>query len=93
MMIDVRLLGLKGEILYMTTNIAKMIDHTVLKADTTKEQIETLCEEAKEYKFASVCVNPTWVETASRIIKRYRCKSMYSNWLSIRSKHSGNKSV
>jgi deoxyribose-phosphate aldolase len=53
----------------MTQNIAKMIDHTALKADTTKEQIIKLCEEAKEYNFASVCVNPTWVETAASLLK------------------------
>lgn len=46
-------------------NIAKLIDHTALKADTTKEQILKLCSEAKEYVFASVCVNPTWVKTAA----------------------------
>ncbi|RAK22439.1 deoxyribose-phosphate aldolase [Anoxybacillus vitaminiphilus] len=53
----------------MTTNIAKMIDHTLLKADTTKEQIVKLCEEAKQYHFASVCVNPTWVATAAELLK------------------------
>lgn len=42
-----------------------MIDHTALKADTTKEQIVKLCDEAKEYGFFSVCVNPTWVKTAA----------------------------
>ncbi|WP_439442852.1 deoxyribose-phosphate aldolase [Listeria aquatica] len=46
-------------------NIAKMIDHTALKPETTKEQIEKLTEEAKTYQFASVCVNPTWVKFAS----------------------------
>ncbi len=46
-------------------NIAKLIDHTALKADTTKEQILKLCSEAREYVFASVCVNPTWVKTAA----------------------------
>ncbi|MCT8975642.1 deoxyribose-phosphate aldolase [Clostridium sp. CX1] len=50
-------------------NIAKMIDHTVLKPDTTKEQILKLIEEAREYKFASVCVNPVWVKTASEGLK------------------------
>jgi len=50
------------------TEIAKMIDHTLLKADATKEQIEQLCLEAKEYKFASVCVNPTWVSYASEML-------------------------
>ena len=45
----------------MATELAKYIDHTQLKADTTKEQIEKLVTEAKEYEFASVCINPSWV--------------------------------
>jgi deoxyribose-phosphate aldolase len=53
----------------MSQIIAGMIDHTLLKADATKEQIVTLCEEAKEYSFASVCVNPTWVKTAAELLK------------------------
>ncbi|TWT26190.1 deoxyribose-phosphate aldolase [Planomicrobium sp. CPCC 101110] len=47
------------------TNIASYIDHTLLKAETTQEQIIQLCKEADQYKFASVCVNPAWVETAA----------------------------
>ncbi|MDF2945655.1 MAG: deoxyribose-phosphate aldolase [Bacillales bacterium] len=50
-------------------NVNKLIDHTVLKAETNKQTIEKLCNEAKEYDFASVCVNPTWVKTASEILK------------------------
>lgn len=53
----------------MSNNVAAMIDHTLLKADAKKEQIELLCKEAKEYKFASVCVNPTWVSYASEQLK------------------------
>ncbi|KIO67484.1 Deoxyribose-phosphate aldolase [Caldibacillus thermoamylovorans] len=49
--------------------IAKYIDHTLLKADATKSQIETLCNEAKEYGFFSVCVNPTWVSFAANILE------------------------
>ena len=48
----------------MTENYASYIDHTLLKPEATKEQIVTLCAEAKQYGFASVCVNPTWIETA-----------------------------
>ena len=44
----------------------KYIDHTLLKADASQEQIETLIEEAKKYDFASVCVNPTWVSFAAQ---------------------------
>ncbi|PFK45800.1 deoxyribose-phosphate aldolase [Bacillus cereus] len=50
-------------------NYAKLIDHTLLKPDTKKEAIVTLCEEAKKHDFASVCVNPTWVETAAELLK------------------------
>lgn len=45
-------------------NINKMIDHTLLKPEATKEMIENLCKEAKEYDFKSVYVNPYWVSTA-----------------------------
>jgi deoxyribose-phosphate aldolase len=50
-------------------NIARMIDHTLLKADATKDQIEKLCSEAREYQFASVCVNPVWVKEAAQALK------------------------
>jgi len=53
----------------MNVNIAKMIDHTLLKANTTKEQIIKLCEEAKQCGFASVCVNPTWVALAAELLE------------------------
>ncbi|SFM01885.1 deoxyribose-phosphate aldolase [Gracilibacillus orientalis] len=49
--------------------LANKIDHTALKPDTTNEQIETLCNEAKEYGFFSVCVNPTWVAYAKELLK------------------------
>ena len=42
-----------------------MIDHTLLKPDATKAEIETLCREAMQHGFASVCVNPTWVATCA----------------------------
>lgn len=53
----------------LAKTIAKMIDHTLLKADATKEQIEKICTEAKEYIFASVCVNPTWVKFSAELLK------------------------
>jgi len=42
-------------------SLARMIDHTLLKADATQADVEKLCEEAKRYSFASVCINPGWV--------------------------------
>lgn len=52
----------------MTQQIAGMIDHTLLKANATKAEIVKLVEEAKEYSFASVCVNPIWVKTAAELL-------------------------
>ena len=49
--------------------LAKYIDHTVLKAAAVKTDIETLCQEAKQYSFASVCVNPCWVALCSSLLK------------------------
>src|SRR5438128_11630273 len=46
--------------------VASMIDHTLLKPDATKRQIEELCREAAQFKFATVCVNATWVATCAR---------------------------
>ena len=41
--------------------VAAMIDHTLLKPDATRAEIEKLCREAAEFHFATVCVNPAWV--------------------------------
>ena len=47
-------------------DIAKYIDHTVLAANATQDKIEKLCAEAKEWKFASVCVNTCWMVSVPR---------------------------
>ncbi|HEM4114217.1 deoxyribose-phosphate aldolase [Streptococcus suis] len=49
--------------------LKKYIDHTILKPETTQEQVEKILAEAKEYDFASVCVNPTWVALAAESLK------------------------
>ncbi len=49
--------------------IAGMIDHTVLKPDATPDDITRLCEEAKKYEFASVCVNPSFVPLCADLLK------------------------
>ena len=49
--------------------VAGLIDHTLLKPDATQAEIETLCREAREYSFATVCVNPTWVPLAARLLR------------------------
>src|SRR5512136_619400 len=50
-------------------DLARMIDHTLLKPDATQEQVAQLCFEARKYGFASVCVNPTWVELCAQLLK------------------------
>ena len=49
-------------------NMAKMIDHTLLKPDATPDQIAQLCFEARKHQFASVCVNPTWVKLCAQLL-------------------------
>jgi deoxyribose-phosphate aldolase len=52
-----------------STDVARMIDHTLLKADASQEQIAQLCYEARTYHFASVCVNPAHVKLAAQLLK------------------------
>jgi deoxyribose-phosphate aldolase len=49
-------------------NAAALIDHTLLKPDAARADIERLCREAREYRFATVCINPTWVKLAVRLL-------------------------
>lgn len=48
-----------------TGEVNALIDHTLLRPDATREDIEQLCREAREFRFATVCVNPTWVSHAA----------------------------
>src|SRR5206468_3532502 len=50
------------------SGIASMIDHTLLKPDATRQNIEDLCREAAQFKFATVCVNPAWVALCARLL-------------------------
>ncbi|MCP3025632.1 deoxyribose-phosphate aldolase [Halobacillus sp. A5] len=52
----------------MGQNLAKLIDHTQLKPDTTKEKIEQICKEARDNSFMSVCVNPYWVSYCKELL-------------------------
>ena len=54
--------------------VAAMIDHTLLKPEAARHEIETLCREAAQYEFASVCVNPTWVALCARLLRDSRVK-------------------
>jgi deoxyribose-phosphate aldolase len=48
--------------------LARMIDHTLLKPEATREQVTRLCQEAREYGFASVCVNPVYVKLCAQLL-------------------------
>ncbi len=50
-------------------NVAKMIDHTLLKPIATRDDIRRLCDEARQYGFFSVCINPVWVSYAKEQLK------------------------
>jgi deoxyribose-phosphate aldolase len=49
-------------------DIARLIDHTLLLPEATEAQIQQLCRDAKHYRFASVCVHPTWVSLARTLL-------------------------
>jgi deoxyribose-phosphate aldolase len=50
-------------------NLARLIDHTILKADATPDQVRKLCEEARQFSFASVCVNAAHVALCAGLLK------------------------
>jgi deoxyribose-phosphate aldolase len=54
--------------------VAPLIDHTLLKPDASRSEIEKLCREAREFGFASVCVNPFWVKLSSALLEGTRVK-------------------
>ena len=53
----------------ISAQLAKFIDHTLLKPEATGEQIDRLCQEAKKYEFATVCVNPIWVVRCHELLR------------------------
>jgi len=58
-----------GEAADVPLDLAKYIDHTLLGADATAADIDQLCDEADRYRFASVCINPTWVKRAANNLR------------------------
>ena len=61
--------GLRADPSVYPHGVASLIDHTLLKPEATQSDIERLCEEAREYGFATVCVNPTWVHFCERALR------------------------
>jgi deoxyribose-phosphate aldolase len=53
----------------MPRDVARLIDHTLLKPTATRKDVETLCEEAARHHFASVCLNTTWIPLAVQLLK------------------------
>lgn len=53
----------------VSADLARLIDHTLLKPEATPEEVQTLCEEAKKYSFASVCVNACHVPLCARLLR------------------------
>ncbi len=58
-------LGVKN----VSADMASMIDHTLLKPTATEEQIRQLCAEARQFSFATVCVNPAWVALCAQLLR------------------------
>lgn len=58
-------LGVKN----IASDMAGMIDHTILKPNATEDQVRQLCLEAREFSFATVCINPTWIPLAAEILR------------------------
>lgn len=58
-----------GEAAEVPLDMARYIDHTLLKPEATAAEIDQLCREAAEYRFASVCINPTWVKRAAENLR------------------------
>ncbi len=58
-------LGVKN----ISADMAQMIDHTLLKPQATEEQVRQLCAEARQFSFASVCINPAWVPLCAQLLR------------------------
>ena len=65
--------GLRAGVAY-PREISRMIDHTLLKPEATREQLEALCAEARDHGFATVCVNPTWVRLCSELLRGFETR-------------------
>jgi deoxyribose-phosphate aldolase len=61
--------GLRADPSVYPHGVATLIDHTLLKPEATQSDIERLCAEARQYGFATVCVNPTWVPYCAHALR------------------------
>ena len=53
----------------VSADLARLIDHTLLKPDATEPQVRQICHEARQHNFATVCINPTWVKLCSELLQ------------------------
>lgn len=72
-------------------SLNSVIDHTILKPNTTEKDIDCVCQEAKEYNFRGVCVNPIWIPLVLKLLKGTDIKTVSvcdfplgSSWTEIR---------
>lgn len=68
-------LGARPAPAHSAGDMARYIDHTLLKPDATRDQIAQLCDEALQYGFASVCVNPIWIQEVARRLRNSPVKA------------------
>ena len=61
--------GLRADPGVFPHGVASLIDHTLLKPEATQSDLDRLCAEARQYNFATVCVNPTWVQFCERSLR------------------------
>ncbi len=54
--------------------LARWIDHTLLKPDATQQEVEAICKDAQDHAFASVCINPSWVPLAYKMLRGYEAQ-------------------
>jgi deoxyribose-phosphate aldolase len=63
-------IGYSGNGAHVPNDLSQFIDHTLLRPDVTPLEIDRLCDEAMEYSFAAVCINPVWVKRATLRLSR-----------------------
>ena len=68
----------------VATGSRSLIDHTLLKPDATRDEIEKLCREAAQFCFASVCVNPNWVPLCRDLLRGQRRQGVHGDRLPLR---------
>ncbi len=77
-----------GEAAEVPLDMARFIDHTLLKPEATAAEIDQLCREAEQYHFASVCINPTWVKRAAENLQGHIGPRLHRDWIPVGGHHA-----